>query len=132
MIILHTMKPPIYVRPLSDAERKTLEAGLRPQRMPSLYVVARSCLPAPMDKTPIRSPTILAAIRKPHAMPSTRSTRRASKRRCEEVLTARTPSIGPSRRGGGRGFAPDASQEPQGVRQAKQPVDDGDGRGGEF
>jgi hypothetical protein len=29
-------------------------------------------------------------------MPSTRSTRRASKRRCEEVLTARTPSIGPS------------------------------------
>src|SRR5215211_4267088 len=29
MIILHTMKPPIYVRPLSDAERKTLEAGLR-------------------------------------------------------------------------------------------------------
>src|SRR5215210_3244364 len=25
----HTMKPPIYVRPLNDAERKTLEAGLR-------------------------------------------------------------------------------------------------------
>jgi hypothetical protein len=43
MFILHTMKRPIYVRPLSDAERKTLEAGLRPQRMPSLYVVARSC-----------------------------------------------------------------------------------------
>jgi len=29
MVILHTMKRPIYVRPLSDAERKTLEAGLR-------------------------------------------------------------------------------------------------------
>jgi transposase len=29
MVILHTMKRPIYVRPLSDAERETLEAGLR-------------------------------------------------------------------------------------------------------
>jgi transposase len=29
MVILHTMKRPIYVRPLSDAERNTLEAGLR-------------------------------------------------------------------------------------------------------
>jgi transposase len=29
MVILHTMKRPIYVRPLSDAERKSLEAGLR-------------------------------------------------------------------------------------------------------
>ncbi len=29
MVILHTMKLPIYVRPLSDAERKTMEAGLR-------------------------------------------------------------------------------------------------------
>ncbi len=29
MVILHSMKRPIFVRPLSDAERKTLEAGLR-------------------------------------------------------------------------------------------------------
>jgi transposase len=29
MVILRSMKRPIYVRPLSDAERKTLEAGLR-------------------------------------------------------------------------------------------------------
>ena len=29
MVILYSMKRPIYVRPLSDAERKTLEAGLR-------------------------------------------------------------------------------------------------------
>ena len=29
MVILHTMKRPIYVRPLTDAERNTLEAGLR-------------------------------------------------------------------------------------------------------
>ena len=29
MVILYAMKRPIFVRPLSDAERKTLEAGLR-------------------------------------------------------------------------------------------------------
>ena len=29
MVILYSMKRPIFVRPLSDAERKTLEAGLR-------------------------------------------------------------------------------------------------------
>ena len=29
MVILFCMKRPIYVRPLSDAERETLEAGLR-------------------------------------------------------------------------------------------------------
>jgi len=29
MVILHTMKRPIFVRPVTDAERKTLEAGLR-------------------------------------------------------------------------------------------------------
>jgi transposase len=29
IVILHSMKRPIYVRPLTDAERKTLEAGLR-------------------------------------------------------------------------------------------------------
>jgi len=29
MVILYSMKRPIFVRPLSDAERRTLEAGLR-------------------------------------------------------------------------------------------------------
>ncbi len=29
MVILHSMKRPIFVRPLSDAERQALEAGLR-------------------------------------------------------------------------------------------------------
>jgi DNA-binding NarL/FixJ family response regulator len=29
MVILHSMKRPMYVRPLSDAERESLEAGLR-------------------------------------------------------------------------------------------------------
>jgi transposase len=29
MVILYSMKRPIYVRPLTDAERKSLEAGLR-------------------------------------------------------------------------------------------------------
>ena len=28
MVILYSMKRPIFVRPLTDAERKTLEAGL--------------------------------------------------------------------------------------------------------
>ena len=32
------MKPPIYVRPLSDAERKTLEAGLR---SPDAFILRR-------------------------------------------------------------------------------------------
>src|SRR5215211_5191861 len=63
-------------------------------------VVARSCSLAPMDKTPTRSPTILAAIRKPRAMPSTSLMRRAFPRHCEGVLTAPTPSIGPSMRRG--------------------------------
>jgi DNA-binding CsgD family transcriptional regulator len=29
MVILYAMKRPIYARPLTDAERETLEAGLR-------------------------------------------------------------------------------------------------------
>src|SRR3712207_2716638 len=29
MVILHSMRRPIFVRPLRDAERETLEAGLR-------------------------------------------------------------------------------------------------------
>ncbi len=29
MVVLYCMKRPIYVRPLTDAERQTLEAGLR-------------------------------------------------------------------------------------------------------
>src|SRR5215210_5409509 len=55
MVILHSMKRPILVRPLSDAERETLEAGLRPQRMPSPCVVARCCSPAATARTPTRS-----------------------------------------------------------------------------
>jgi hypothetical protein len=43
MVILYTMKRPIFVRPLSDAERQTLEPGSPNQRMPSLCAVARSC-----------------------------------------------------------------------------------------
>jgi hypothetical protein len=54
MVILYSMKRPIFVRPLSDAERKALEAGLRSPSRPSLCVVARSCSPAPVGKTPTR------------------------------------------------------------------------------
>jgi hypothetical protein len=46
MVILCSMKRPIFVRPVSDAERKTLEAGLRPQRMPSPCSDASYCSPA--------------------------------------------------------------------------------------
>jgi hypothetical protein len=41
MVILHSRKRPIFVRPLSDAERKSLEAGLRSPSRPSL------CAPMP-------------------------------------------------------------------------------------
>src|SRR3712207_755965 len=40
MVVLHTMKRPIYVRPLSDAERKTMEAGLR---SPDAFITLRRC-----------------------------------------------------------------------------------------
>ena len=46
MVVLHTMKLPIYVRPLSDAERKTMEAGLRSPdafTLKALPDLARKC-----------------------------------------------------------------------------------------
>lgn len=39
MVILYSMKRPIYVRPLSDAERESLEAGLR---SPDAFTLRRS------------------------------------------------------------------------------------------
>ncbi len=38
MVILYAMKRPIYVRPLTDAERETLEAGLR---SPDAFILRR-------------------------------------------------------------------------------------------
>src|SRR5215210_4114560 len=75
MVILHTMKRPIYVRPLSDAERNTLEAGLR---SPDAFTLRRcQVLLASADgQNAYQIATILAAIPKPRAMPSTSLMRR--------------------------------------------------------
>ena len=99
MVILYRMKRPIYVRPLTDAERQTLEAGLRSPDAFTLrrcqifllasdagqnaYQIARNlgCNPQ----------TARNAIHK-------FSTRRAFPRRLGGALTARTPFIGPSMR----------------------------------
>src|SRR3712207_3114143 len=52
-----------------------------------------------MATTPTRSLATSAVMRKLRATPSTSSTRRVSKRRCEGALTVHTPFIGPSMRG---------------------------------
>ncbi len=94
MAILHSMKRPIFVRPLNDAERETLEAGLRSSdaftlrrcqvllasdRGENAYQIARSlgCNP-----------------QRPPATPSTPSPRRASQKRFSQARSIRTPSIG--------------------------------------
>src|SRR5688500_18582595 len=103
MVILHDMKRPIYVRPLSDAERKTLEAGLRSSdasftlrrcqillasdRGENAYEIARSLGCNPQTE---------------HATRSTSSTRRALLRCSEGVPTVRAPFIDPSMRRGRR------------------------------
>ncbi len=64
MVIPYSMKRPIFVRPLSDAERKTLEAALRSPDAFTLRRSARSCSLATGAKMPTRSLTSWAAIRK--------------------------------------------------------------------
>src|SRR3712207_565913 len=64
MVILYAMKRPIFVRPLSDAERESLEAGLRSPSRPSLCVVARSCSQAIVARTPTKSPPTSVVIRR--------------------------------------------------------------------
>ncbi len=94
MVILHSMKRPIYVRPLSDAERKTLEAGLRSPSRPSPCAVARSCSLATGAKTPTRSLTSWAAIHKRRATPSMPSTRRGSRKHFGQARSIRIPFTG--------------------------------------
>src|SRR5215204_3305238 len=100
MVILHNMRRPIYVRPLSDAERETLEAGLRSSdafvmrrcqillasgRGENAYQIARSlgCNPQ----------TARNAI---HEF----STRRVLTERSSRALSARIGFVGLSRRSG--------------------------------
>jgi len=80
MVILYSVKQPIYVRPVSDAERKTLEAGLRSPDAFTLRRSARSCSLATGAKTPTRSPAPWAATPRRRATPSTLSTRRGSRK----------------------------------------------------
>jgi hypothetical protein len=89
MVILYSMKQPIYVRPFSDAERKTLEAGLRSPDAFTLRRSARSCSLATGAKTPTRSLTSWAAIHKRHATPSMPSTRRGSLKHFGQVRSIR-------------------------------------------
>ena len=56
------MKRPIFVRPLNDAERNTLEAGLRSSDAFTLRRSARSSSPAIGARMLTRSPTLWAAI----------------------------------------------------------------------
>ena len=98
MVILQGMRQPIYVRPLSEAERETLEVGLRSSdaftlrrcqillasdRGENAYQIARSlgCNPQ----------TVRNAL-------SISSTRKVSKLRCERVPSAHIPSTGRSMR----------------------------------
>jgi transposase len=64
MVILYSMKRPIFVRPLSDAEPKTLEAGLRSPDAFTLRRSARYFSPATGARLPTRSLTSWDAIRK--------------------------------------------------------------------
>src|SRR5215210_1828936 len=59
--------------------------------MPSCCAVARSCSPAPMDKTPTRSPATSGATPRPRATPSTSSTSRGFQRRFSKVRSVRIP-----------------------------------------
>jgi DNA-binding CsgD family transcriptional regulator len=98
MVILYSMKRPIFVRSLSDAERKALEAGLRSPdaftlRRCQIFLLASASgqnayqIACNLGCNP---QTVRNAIHKFNV-------RRALPRRSEEALTARTPFIGPSR-----------------------------------
>jgi hypothetical protein len=89
MVILYSMKRPIFVRPLSDAERKALEAGLR---SPDAFTLRRCQILLASNKGKnafTRSLTSWAAIRKRRATPSTLSTRRGSRKRFSQVRSIR-------------------------------------------
>jgi hypothetical protein len=96
MVILHSMKRPIFVRPLSDAERKTLEAGLR---SPDAFTLRRCqiLLASDRGKNAYQIAHELGCNpQTPPATPSTPSTRRGSRKRFSQVRSIRTPFTGPS------------------------------------
>jgi hypothetical protein len=97
MVILHSMKRPIFVRPLSGAERETLEAGLR---SPDAFTLRRCqiLLASNRGKNAYQIAHELGcnpqtARNAIHAF----STRRDSRRRFSQARSIRTPFIiGPS------------------------------------
>ena len=77
---LEGMRPPIFVRTLTDDERQALEQGLRSESTPSSCAAARSCWPAPAASVP----------------PASRRTWVSTTRRCSTRCTPSTPSDWPA------------------------------------
>ena len=75
--MLSSMKHPVYVRPLTDAERSQLVAGLRSSDA-FVHRGPRSCSPVLAASRRPRSRATWAATTRPSATPSRRSTRGAS------------------------------------------------------
>src|SRR5215212_12064674 len=125
------MKRPIFVRPLNDAERNTLEAGLRSSDAFTLRRSARSSSPAIGARMLTRSPTLWAAIPRPPATPFTPSTRKDSPGRCGEAPSVRISFTGLSIPSRPRLCGSCFTKTPE-VRKTDEPMDVGDGRRSEF
>ena len=117
------MKRPIFVRPLTDAEREALEAGLR---SPEAFTLRR--VPDPAGQLPAAStPRIARCL---GCNPTRRCARHprlqrgGHERRCARALPR--PTSGPCRlrrRGRGRAAARAAPPSPAGFGKADEPVD---------
>src|SRR5215211_2194057 len=93
MVILYAMKRPIYVRPLSDAERESLEAGLR---SPDAFTLRRcQILLASAD-----GQNAYQIARNLGCNPQTarNAIHKFNEEGLEEALTVHIPFIGPSMR----------------------------------
>ncbi len=94
MVILHSMKRPIFVRPLSDAERETLQAGLR---SPDAFTLRRCqiLLASNRGKNAYQIAQELGSNpQRPRVTPSTPSTRRVSRKRFGQARSVRIPFTG--------------------------------------
>src|SRR5215210_909453 len=125
------MRRPIFVRSISDAERESLEAGLR---SPDAFVLRRCqiLLPSSRARTPTRSPAASAATprERPQRHPSLQ--RECSSGGVEQGLLQAAYHPRGLRLRGRRATQGAASSEPSALRQGQQPVDLADGCGGEL
>src|SRR5829696_4916995 len=87
------MKRPIFVRPLSDAERESLEAGLH---SPDAFTLRRCQILLASHRGENAYQIAHQLGRKPHATPSTPSTTKGCRRPSSRDRSIRTPFIGPS------------------------------------